>query len=281
MFGAPLDAFAAAALGLTPIANTHLRANPAVLHEAGPWRRTLLHWAASGGHVELVEELLARGAYLDAVDAWGCTPLHLAAELGRLDCVRALLTHGARTDARLRNGKTPLHMAAQSGNFGVVEELVRHDAKIDVFAATSLGWQEVVHRMLSKDPFLAKARLPYGATPLHIAAEDGQLKMAEYLVERGAELDIVCAAELGWADEISRMLSEREAAVNAKSGSFGFTALHSATARGRRDLARLLLASGAAVNATDDMYHKTPLGEALYYGNEAMARLLFRHGAHA
>ena len=96
--------------------------------------------------------------------------------------------------------------------------------------------------------------------------------------DRENEGDLVCAAELGWADSVNDILDADPDIVNRKSGSFGYTPLHSATSKGYRDLARLLLSSGAEVNATDDMYQKTPLGEALYYGNDAMARLLYRHG---
>jgi Na+/H+ antiporter NhaC len=80
-------------------------------------------------------------------------------------------------------------------------------------------------------------------------------------------------------ERLTKLLEAAPDAINQKGGSFGFTALHAATSKGRRDLARLLIVRGAEVNATDDMFDKTPLGEALYYGHEAMARLLYKHGA--
>ena len=89
------------------------------------------------------------------------------------------------------------------------------------------------------------------------------------------------AAELGWTDRVVDLLRTSPKLINSKGGSFGFTALHSASSKGRRDLARLLLAGGAEINATDDMYQKTPLGEALFYGNESMARLLYAFGGTA
>ena len=151
---------------------------------------------------------------------------------------------------------------------------MRHGAQLDIFAAASLGFKDRVHKLLKSNPDLVNATLPFGATPLHMAAEDRQTEMAAYLVERGAPLDLVCAAELGWTEAVIELLDAEPDIVNRKSGSFGYTALHSATSKGYRDLVRLLLSSGAEVNATDDMYQKTPLGEALYYGNEAMALLL-------
>lgn len=276
--GADIDIEVASALGLKVRVDDILRRVPQLVDRTGAWARTPLHWAASGGHAPLAEWLLACGANPNARDLWGCTPLHLAAELGRESTVELLLEKGADVHAKLKNGKNVVQVAAQSRNPEIIRCLLRHGAQLDIFAAASLGLLNRAHKLLQGDPDLVHARLPFGATPLHMAAEDRQAEMASYLVDRGASLDLVCAAELGWTDAVNRLLDAEPDIVNRKSGSFGYTALHSATSKGSRDLVRLLLNSGAEVNATDDMYRKTPLGEALYYGNEAMARLLYRHG---
>ena len=276
--GAEIDIYVASALGMKLRVDEFLRHAPQTVNRSGAWARTPLHWAASGGHDALTEWLLLSGAHPNARDLWGCTPLHLAAELGREATVDLLLRKGADVHARLKNGKRIVHLAAQSLNPGVLQRLLRHGAQLDIFAAASLGLKDRVLKLLKSNPGLVNAKLPFGATPLHMAAEDRQTEMAAYLVEKGAPLDLVCAAELGWTEAVNELLDAEPEIVNCKSGSFGYTALHSATSKGYRDLARLLLSSGAEVNATDDMYQKTPLGEALYYGNEAMARLLYRHG---
>ena len=46
---------------------------------------TVLHWAAEGGNVELVRELVVRGCDVNAVDINGYTPLHDAAEFGKTE----------------------------------------------------------------------------------------------------------------------------------------------------------------------------------------------------
>jgi ankyrin repeat protein len=277
--GARVDVHIAAALGMAPRVDRFLEETPDLAAKAGSWQRYPLHWAASGGHRALVENLLAIGAGVNTRDRFGCTPLHLAAELGREETVRVLLDAGADVHARSRNGKTALHLAAQRRNGAIVRDLLRRGAQLDVFAAASLGLLGHVQDFLRADPELVEARLPFGATPLHMAAEDGQQAIAEFLVSQGATVDAICAAELGWSERLSKLLEAAPEAINQKGGSFGFTPLHAATSKGRRDLARLLIVRGAEVNAMDDMFEKTPLGEALYYGHEAMARLLYRHGA--
>lgn len=277
--GADIDVHVASALGMAPRVDRFLSETPGLAAAAGSWQRYALHWAASGGHRTLVERLLSLGADPNARDRFGCSALHLAAELGREDTVRVLLDAGADVHARSRNGKTALHLAAQRRNGAIVRDLLRRGAQLDVFAAASLGLLGQVQDFLRDRPEVVESRLPFGATPLHMAAEDGQQAVAEYLVSQGATLDAICAAELGWSDRLTKLLEAAPEAINQKGGSFGFTPLHAATSKGRRDLARLLLVRGAEVNATDDMFDKTPLGEALYYGHEAMARLLYKHGA--
>ena len=277
--GATLDLYTAAALGYQDHVVNITQRNPQSLHTAGPWGRTTLHWAVSGGHDALVEWLIGHGVQLEHSDNFGCTPIHLTAELGHSTTTSLLVQSGANIHAKLKNGKSVLHLAAQSRDFTIVETLLRDKANLDVFAAATLGLKDQMKQLLKQDPYLIQAKLPFGATPLHTAAEDGQFEMAQYLLEQGAQIDIVTAAQLGWTDHVLTLLNQHPKRVNQKAGSFGYTPLHTAITKGQQDIARLLLIHGAEIHATDHMYQKTPLGEALYFGNESMAQLLYHHGA--
>ncbi|KAI9434232.1 ankyrin repeat-containing domain protein [Lactarius indigo] len=70
--------------------------------------RTPLHWAASGGHLDVIAYLLANGAGVDKTDDNGWTALHIAVSSGHEEVVRELV--GAAADVNKKNDKgiTPL-----------------------------------------------------------------------------------------------------------------------------------------------------------------------------
>ncbi len=91
--------------------HTHTRTHIDTHKSVGIWRfrarpqkgQTLLHWAASGGHLELARALLAAGAPKDAVNGQGHTPLWAAGVHGRVALVAELA--GAGCDREAKEGK--------------------------------------------------------------------------------------------------------------------------------------------------------------------------------
>ncbi len=81
---------------------------------------TPLHYAASGGHVQVIAHLLDHSAYIDAESPNGTTPLMMAAMYGSPEAVKHLIQAGA--DLRLKNqlGLTALDFAIRGQ---------RHNAK--------------------------------------------------------------------------------------------------------------------------------------------------------
>lgn len=64
---------------------------------------TPLHYAATGGHIEIIKLLLEENAYIDAESPNGSTPLMMAAMYGTADAAKLLMEEGA--DATIKNEK--------------------------------------------------------------------------------------------------------------------------------------------------------------------------------
>ena len=89
---------------------------------------TALHKAAAGGHKDVVQLLLSKGALVDAMDMRENTPLHLAASGGHTSIVELLLSKGASLEAKDTYGWTPLHRAAYGGHTRTVRLLLSKGA---------------------------------------------------------------------------------------------------------------------------------------------------------
>ena len=71
-----------------------------------------LHWACIHGHLECAKALLGAGADINKQDNNGWTPLMNAAINGRIEVVRELLKRGAKEDLKAKDGKTAYDRAA-------------------------------------------------------------------------------------------------------------------------------------------------------------------------
>ncbi|HMI90106.1 MAG TPA: ankyrin repeat domain-containing protein [Polyangiales bacterium] len=159
-----IDLFESACLGDRERVAQRLAEQPQALNTASPDGFSVLGFSAFFGHVELLRDLLARGADVHASsrNAMKVQPLHSAAaqsdpvkaaELGRM-----LLAAGADPNAKQQAGYAPLHEAALNGNLPLVEALLAHGA----------------------DPTLGNDK---GETALELARSKGQLAVASRLEE--------------------------------------------------------------------------------------------------
>uniref|UniRef100_A0A8V1A6K4 Uncharacterized protein n=1 Tax=Gallus gallus TaxID=9031 RepID=A0A8V1A6K4_CHICK len=160
---------------------------------------TLLHVAASQGHLSIMEYLISKGAKLDVMDQKGRIPLHRAAEKGHGDAVKVLLlSAGAKINAVTKEFVTPLHTASQRGNADVALQFLHHKANVNakdkqskspLHFASERGDKTMVEMLLNAnaDP---NAQDKEKKTPLHAAALRGHLKVVKLLLMSGKNKNI-------------------------------------------------------------------------------------------
>lgn len=174
---------------------------------------------------------------------------------GDLDGMRARLAADPGLAGSLGDGGVSLLVfAAYYRRFDMVEAILAHEPVLDIFEATIAGRIERVKELLQRDPSMVGAWSPDGFTPLHYAAFFGQPALAQLLLERGAEVDVIArnpmkvtplhsAVTAKQVETVQRLL-ERGADANARQQE-GWTALMSTAQSGDETLADLLLARGA------------------------------------
>ncbi|CAM9863141.1 unnamed protein product, partial [Ectocarpus fasciculatus] len=191
--------------------------------------RTPLHTACVGGHIQVVEVLLAAGADANAFDNAGFSPLHRCAQSSDLHSARALL------DRRRRSGGCGDSSPA-AGDASAVA-----CANSDVDVPTRRGDYRAIHlacyagsadmvSLLARRGADVSAGDKWGASPLHRACLEGHLEAARAVLDAGAEVD----ARDSWKS----------------------TPLHRACHCGHADIVDLLLRRGAATSAKDDIMQR-------------------------
>jgi len=189
-------------------------------------RMTPLLVASASGHYEFAALLLDKGANPNLTDDGGRTALHYAAlDEKRVDLVKALLSHGASPNPRTTKdsprqynagvsfkGATPLLFAASRGNIETVRALIAGggdpfmttDDKTAPLHVASWGGTPYARDWTEdeKKNLLAVTRLlvDLGAdvnsagehkwTALHGAAYKGVDSVVQFLVEKGAKMDV-------------------------------------------------------------------------------------------
>ena len=121
-----------------------------------------LHKAAKWGDVEIMEELVKKGAKVNRPGEKGRTPIFYAKDVTTAEF---LLTHKAKLNLRDEEGETPLFHSILYSSEPVVSYLISQGA----------------------DP---KQLTKRGATTLHYAVLKGDLKMVKLLIKKGVSAHV-------------------------------------------------------------------------------------------
>ncbi|XP_042633765.1 kinase D-interacting substrate of 220 kDa B isoform X3 [Cyprinus carpio] len=190
--------------------------------------------AAKEGHVEVVKELLENSAYIEHRDMGGWTALTWASYKGRVEVAKFLLESGANPNTTGQQYSVyPIIWAAGRGHAEIVKLLLEHGAKVNCSDK-------------------------YGTTPLIWAARKGHYDCVMHLLENGADVDqegansmtaLIVAVKGGFTEVVKELL-KRNPNVNMTDKD-GNTALMIAAKEGYTEIVQDLLDAGTYVNIPD------------------------------
>ena len=222
---------------------TLLDASPELLHAGDTRGNQPLHWAVMTRQLDVIDELLNRGAHLDARRTDGARPIQL--------------TNGDYHHRGWRDVPTDHPTKPRA----VLDHLRARGAYCDLCTAAHVGDCSRVQELLDHDPALANrpseyvTYYPCSGTAIRNAAAAGHLKIVKLLLERGADPN----------------LPEEGIAPRGH-------ALYSAARNGHFEAAKLLLEHGAHANVEVESSADT-LTRVIANGDHKMLELLCSYGA--
>lgn len=290
---------------------------------------TPLHIAARNNQVEMILYLLSEKADYTAHNRDGETPLHSAVLMNRYDAVNAMLQSRVDLLTTDRFGDTVLHTAAFTENYELLDLLLENGADInaenttgqtaifmssahdlierliaagaDVTQRDTAGFTLLHRAVVSNDieltAFFIGAGIDVDATdeieqvtPLHIAASEGRYEIAEFLISRGAginlqtaggetplHLTLVPCETAGFISKLNSMvelLLERGADAGI-TDSAGWSPLKKAVIYDRPGAVNLLISAGNDLNAFDSE-GETLLHTAVMFSSVKSLQILLR-----
>jgi ankyrin repeat protein len=220
-----------------------LDTSPELLHAGDPRGNQPIHWAVMTRQLDIIDELLARGADINAKRTDGARPIQL--------------TNGDYHYRGWRDVPKDHPITPRA----VLEHLRARGAYCDICTASHIGDLARVRELLHENPSLANSPSAYvtyyacSGTAIRNAAAAGHLAIVKLLLERGADPN----------------LPEEGIAPRGH-------ALYSAATNGHFEIAKLLLEHGAHPNVEVESSADT-LSRVISNGDEKMLELLCSYGA--
>jgi ankyrin repeat protein len=228
-------------------------------------------------NIDLVKRLLDESAaLLHAGDGRSNQPIHWAVMTRQIDLIDDLLARGADINARRQDGARPIQLTngdyhyrgwrdvpgdAAATPADVLSHLIARGAPVDIWTAAQIGDLNRVKQLVAEDSSLVNRSSDYvtyylgSGTPLRNAAARGHIDIVRFLLERGADPNVP------------------EEGIAPKGH-----ALYSAVYNRHFEVAKLLLEHGAYPNPPVES-SADALSIALMNNDERMVELLCTYGA--
>ncbi|NXU58104.1 ANR42 protein, partial [Turnix velox] len=162
------------------------------------------HYAAFHGHLRCLQLLVKWGASIDDVDNNGNLPAHLAAMEGHLHCFKFLVSKMPSVmhtlKARNDQGETPRNLAERFHKDNILQyidsaeketKLPEKEEAFPAHASAFKGDLQVLRSLVRSGVININEQDDKGSTLMHKAAEQGHTHCLEWLIEMGADCDVI------------------------------------------------------------------------------------------
>ncbi|MDA1675517.1 ankyrin repeat domain-containing protein [Bacillus cereus group sp. TH152-1LC] len=219
--------------------------------------------ATLNNNLEGTKVLLRHGfdINIQGIPGQGETPLTISARNNNFDLVQFLVANGANINSKNYAKTTSLMYATQNQNIEMVRFLIENNAEINEVGSNGSALKKA---LLSNADEIIKLLIENGADikkvcsglepALNISAQEGNIDMMNYLIEKGADVEWACGK--------------------------GVTALIAAcsSAGCKTEVLELLLSKGANIHAKTK-YNYSVVWHAMSYSKPEQLKFLISHGA--
>ena len=158
-----------------------------------------LRWAVRAENFDLVKLLIENGADVNVQDKDGCAPLHSAAFWDSVDIIKLLIENGVDPFIKNKDGKIPLDYCKNEEMHKLLENYMNNykqrnktpsiennDLLYYAFDNNLIEVKKCVYR----ENYNINIQDDKGYTPLMYAIMNHNLKMVEFLIEHGADINL-------------------------------------------------------------------------------------------